>query len=394
MNIGRVNIEYMLLLIGTALLPVYVTSSGGLQPSHAILAIFSGIVLFNHGIPFISWSIMLLSIFLFSLLIESFYVIIGGDIKFIINSIFFLYNFLLVCAVYQYVRKNGLSTIALGIMIAAAIALITIINTGVDLRELGESGRATGTFNNPNQLGFFSVCLLSLSYLFYQNGNIRYWIAVGLFSISLFFAISSLSKAAMVANFLVIVFALKPASSTKHLIGWVVGATIGIIVILQLFQSSNFHELLFIERLVNMGNEGDSSLESRGYFVFLDGNALQLFFGLGAQGVDEILGHEVHSTFGSVINNYGFFGFIIFFVSFSIWALRVWQFYGLNGLVCLVGPSILYGITHNGTRFTIFWLLFAASLGAIQRYRRKTEASSIRMGMSSGSFKGNLEGFS
>lgn len=394
MKFNRINIDGLLLLIGTAILPVYVFGSGGIQPAHALLAAFSGLVLLSHGIPFPAWSIMLFALFVHSFMLESLYVLSGGDLKFIINSIFFLYNFVLVCAVYQYVRRNGLSIIVPGIIIAAAIALITLLISGVDLQELGSSGRSTGTFNNPNQLGYFSVCLLSLSYLFYRSGNIAYWIAAGLFSISLFLAISSLSKAAMVANFVVIILALKPASSRKSLIGWLLGATIGVMVIFRLFQNGTFDEFLFMERLMNITSENDSSLESRGYFAFLEGNALQLLFGLGTQGVDDIVGHEVHSTFGSVINNYGLFGFLMIFVACSLWAIHLWRFYGFIGLVCLAGPSMLYGITHNGIRFAIFWLLFAASLGMTQRNRIKSEGSSMRTGASSGRFKMPLERFS
>jgi hypothetical protein len=367
MKFRRIYVDAMLLYLGTATLPIYAFGSGGIQPAHAILAVFALLTLTRRGIPLTGWSIFLLAVFLHSLLMETLYVFVGGNLQFMINCLFFLYNFILVCAVYRYVSINGLSIIVPGIITAAGIALITILVSGVDLRELGDSGRSTGTFNNPNQLGYFSVCLLSISYLFYRSGNIGYWIASALFGTSLFLAISSLSKAAMISNFIVIALVLKPVSSRKALWAWFTIASIAFFTLIVFFQRGVFDEYLFVERLLNITNENDSSLESRGYFAFLEGNTLQLIFGLGAQGVDYIVGHEVHSTFGSVINNYGLFGFVLFFGACAMWAFRLWHHYGFIGLVCLAAPAMLYGVTHNGTRFTIFWLLFAASLGMVQR---------------------------
>lgn len=358
-----------LLFLGTAILPVYVFASGGVQPAHAVLACFAGLTLIRKGIPVKSWSLSLLAIFVYSFLVESIYVIDEEQPETLINSIFFLYNFVLVCAVYQYVRQVGLSALVPGILVAAGIALVSILITGVDLREMADTGRSTATFNNPNQLGFFSVCLLSLGYLSYRHRTVNYWWAACIFAVSLFLAISSLSKAAMVANFFVIGLALKPISSRYALLGWSLGVLAGGALLLNLFRSGAFDEFLFMERLANMVHESDSSLESRGYFAFIEGNSLQLLFGLGAQGVDEIVGHEVHATLASVFNNYGLFGLLIFSVALAVWAVRLWDEYGFVGLVCLTGPATLYGLTHNGVRFVFFWILFAASIAMAERGR-------------------------
>lgn len=381
MRVERITFDAGLLLVATSVLPVYVFDSGGIQPAHAIFAAFAILTLATRGIPFPAWSMMLFALFVHSFLIEAAYVFAGSDPRFILNSVFFLYNFLLAGAVYQHVRTNGPSTLVPGIIIAAAVALVTLLITGVDLREFGDTGRATGTFNNPNQLGYFSVCLLSLSYLFYRNGSIGYWLAAGLFAVSLFLAISSLSKAAMIANSVVILIALKPASSRNSLLVWGGGTIVGIAVLLRMFETGIFDEFLFLDRLMNIAKENDSSLASRGYFAFLEGNGIQFLLGLGAQGVDDIIGHEVHSTFGSVVNNYGLLGFLLFCSAYLIWGQRIWRSYGFAGLICIVGPSTLYGITHNGIRFTIFWLLFAASMGLTHRRRAPGPQKPARTGV-------------
>lgn len=379
MKIKRISFDAVLLFIAAAILPIYVFKSGGIQPAHAMFAVFAALTLVKRGFPTTNWSVTFTALILHSILVEAFYTMLGGEAEFMINSVFFLYNFVLVTAVYQYVSTNGLSTLVPGITIAAAAGLTSVLISGVSLREWSDAGRGTGTFNNPNQLGFFSVCLLSLSYLFYRVGSIGYWIALGLFAVSIFLSVASLSKAAMVANFFVVIFALKPASSRNSLIVWAVGITIGVLILVRMFQDGRFDEYLFVDRLLAFNTENDSSLESRGYFAILEGNWLQLLFGLGGQGVDDIVGHEVHSTFGSILNKYGLFGFFIFCAIYFIWSIRVWKFYGFSGLVCLVGPATLYGITHNGTRFTIFWLLFATSLGMIKKYQAESRQVSTRI---------------
>ncbi|MCZ7675599.1 MAG: hypothetical protein M5U35_06650 [Roseovarius sp.] len=367
------KLNAFLLFLGAALLPVYVFGSGGIQPTHMLLAAFAVLTFFSGGLPLTLWSLALLAMFLHAFAVESVYAMMGGEPRYLINSVFFLFNFLVAGTIYTHVRRHGPAILVPGILIATAIALATIVAGGVDLRDMGEGGRATGTFNNPNQLGYFSVCLLSLAYLLYRDGRMGYLVTTAVLSVSLFLAISSLSKAAMITNFVVIVLALKPAASRNALIGWSVAALAGIMVVFRLYQNGAFDGFLFMERLANMANEGDSSLEARGYFAFLDGNILQVLFGLGTQRVNEIIGHEVHSTLGSTFNNYGFIGLLFFSTALAVWVMRLWRSYGFVGAFCMAAPALLYGITHNGTRFTIFWLLFAASLAGSERMRSQRE---------------------
>lgn len=356
------RIESVLLFLGISILPIYVFSQGSAQPSHLVLAIFSGIVIAARGMPVSSWSVALFSVFICSFLIECFYIIIGGDVRFLINSVFFLYNFILVISVYMYVLENELSVVMKGVLVAACIALATVIVVGVDLRDIAESGRTKGGFNNPNQLGYFSVCLLSFAYLFYFHKYFSYMAALLLFATSLFLAISSLSKAAMVANFLVILVALRPALSLVGVLRSVSVTAIVFAAAFYFYVKGAFSGLLFVDRLANMMGESDSSLDARGYFAFVDGNIMQMFFGLGSQGANQRVGHEVHSTLGSIVNNYGFVSLFLFSFVLFIWVKRLWRAYGFLGMICISSPAMLYGITHNGTRFTIFWLLFSASM--------------------------------
>lgn len=341
-----------------------------MQPSHLVLFTFALITLLARGFPVTPWSMALVAIFLLAFAVESTYVFLGGNPRFLLNAAFFFFNLLATTAIYLHVREAGLKPVRYGILIACAIALGAVAFSGVNLRDLDGQGRPTGSFNNPNQLGYFSVCLLSITFLLYRGKQLSYWMAAAVFSIALFLAIASLSKAAMIANFVVIVLALKPVRSRKALLGWALAGLVGIAYLFQQYQGGAFDDLLFAQRLANIANESDSSLASRGYFAFAEGNGLQLLLGMGTQNINEIIGHEVHSTFASVLNNYGIVGLTIFAFAMFLWAARLWQAFGLVSFICVTAPPMLYGITHNGTRFTFFWLLFAASMALAERERR------------------------
>lgn len=376
-----------MLVLGVALLPVYIFSSGGVQPSHLLLALFSVACLLKRGFPSEPWVFFLAGLAIYSFFVESFYVAAGAKVTSLMTSVFFFYNLFVVSAIYSYYSRYGLSALTPGVIVACAIAIITVSAGGISLQEGGQ-GRATGAFNNPNQLGYFSVCILSLTYLLYSHGHLKYIVAVGMFAVAIFLSIASLSKAAMIANFVVAFLALKPVRregeprSKLLAIGfpifWISSVVFGLGFIVTSYLQGSFDDYLFVKRLQNIAHENDSSLDSRGYFAFLEGNTIQVFLGLGTKGVADIVGHEVHSTLASVMNNYGVVGFLMFAGALGAWALKLWRAYGFIGMACLTGPAMLYGITHNGTRFTAFWVLFAASMAmATQVIRERRSRSSL-----------------
>ena len=367
-----------LLMIGIASFPVYVFPSGSLQPSHMLIASFSFLVFLRHRFLVTSWGSLFLVFCYWSFVIEASYTILGQSPSWIINAIFFIFNWLAACAVYRFCVRDGLAPVAAGITIAALIAIIAVMVTGFNLRDISITGRATGTFNNPNQLGFFSVCLLSITFLMYRTGHFSYWHSAALFGVAIFLSILSLSKAAMIANAAVVLIAMKPANSKFSFAIWSGSLVVTLSILAVLFLRGYFDEYMFLQRLSGLRQEDDSSLASRGYFAIFQGNSIQLLVGIGAERVHRIVGHEVHSTFASVANLYGLIGLTLFGSIFLIWAVRLKRTFGFGGLLCIAMPSLLYGVTHNGTRFTIFWLLFAVSLAAARRCELSRQDSRLK----------------
>lgn len=373
----RLNMEGLILTLGIAIFPVYVFPSGGVQPSHLLFALFFTISFIRNGIPANSVSILIFLVFIHVLFVESIYFSWHGNEVSLIHAAFYLFNFMFISAVYMHCSRNGLGSVRYGITISAAIAVGAVAVGGVNLETIEETGRNTGAFNNPNQLGYFSVCLLSLAYILHRLGYISYFYLLALFSISVSLSIISLSKAAMISNFLTVLIAINPKFNLRNIIFWLSGVVVSIAILFRMLDAGALDRFLFFRRLVNMANEGDSSLEARGYLAFMDGNFLQVLFGLGAQGVADKVGHEVHSTLGSMLNTYGIVGFLLLFAALSIWAFRIWRTHGFAALICICGPAMLYGLTHNGTRFSIFWLLFAVSL-ATTRSRTRARGRSVQ----------------
>lgn len=365
-----------LLAIAISIFPIYVFQSGGVQPAHVIFLLFSFVFLLRFGFFCRGWVVCFIFFVFYVFFVESVYVSLGAHIVSLMNALYFLFNFIIVVSVYGFCFRRGPIGLKSGLLIAVGIEVVSVALSSVSLLD-ASSGRSVGTFNNPNQLGYFSVCVLSFSYLLYLHNKISYLLFLFFLFSSVFLSIASLSKAAMLANFFVVAFVLRPVnpgSSANYLMWKIYSIMFWVFLLFGMtalfywaYLSGYWDMLVFVKRISELGTESDSSLSSRGYFAFLDGNFFQIIFGLGEGYVQEIVGHEVHSTMASVFNKYGVFGFVVFLCIFLFWLVKLFRVYGFGKACCLGGPILLYGITHNGTRFTIFWVLFAASLAMADR---------------------------
>jgi hypothetical protein len=186
-----------------------------------------------------------------------------------------------------------------------------------------------------------------------------------------FVTILTLSKAAILALFLCIMFAIKPFNYKYSKLVILI-----LICSLLLFLSIGFlkiSETVVYDRLINLPYESDSSLEVRGYFVYLKSNLTQSFFGMGPKNVFiNHNGNEVHSTLAMILSSYGLIGLLIFASLTLFWILDIKQKYGMSGVICVCGPPLLYGLTHNGIRFSFFWILFAITICMSNEIIKKT----------------------
>lgn len=352
------------LFLGIATSPLYLLNSGLPQLSHLFLFLFSILVLLKFGISLDRYFYFFLFFVSFSFLVNIFYIykdlfqIKFIEIKYLRVSVFLIYNFIITISLISYFRhQKNYDLVLYGLVFSILIIFFHLIYE-IFSSKLGY--RYTAFYNNPNQLGYFSTCCFALIYLMYRNLYLSYSLMIVFISMIFIFSILSLSKAAIVAIGVCAIFAIKPLYHKNSKIIFIIICLAIIYTIIYFFDEIIKTNVFF--RMMNMVGESDSSLDVRGYFVFLEGNIVQLIFGMGPKNAIEFHGYEIHSTFASILSLYGLIGVLLFALLTFSWMIYIKNKYGLIGLICVCGPPLLYGLTHNGIRFSFFWVVFAVSL--------------------------------
>lgn len=368
---STVGLEHSLIFLAICSFPLYFFGSGSLQIPHYFMLLFSAVVLLKPKFLIINKVYLIL---LFSLLA---YMILRQTIFFIeynffnyLPIIFLTFNTIIFFSIGSYIKEHHeyfLSFLKYPVFLSILIVFIGFYFTGLSLTNNATSFegishmttegvryRSIGTFNNPNQLGFFGVCVGGIiSYLFVQQRItlMEFYLSFGMV---LVMVAASLSKAAAVSViFYMLIFANR--NTYKYLLGLLLLVVIGLAILAQYI---NLDDLKIVGRVLSIGSAGDDSLVGRGYGPLLTPD-LRLLVGWG-QGYSELtFGSEVHSTFGSLLISYGLIGFLLFgFLVFYVF-LRVKNMSSIIIAAALLMPSMLYGLTHNGIRFSIFWVFFA-----------------------------------
>jgi hypothetical protein len=361
------------LFLGITLTPFYLFESGGLQVAHIFFAIFM-IMRWLYLKLNINYDASQEKIFIF-FGFYAFYAVVRDLISYsrdeslesLLNAVHIIYTFLLCISTYQFVKNRNFIFFK-PIALSLVIATIGVIYYGFGLTNSDFSERPVGTFNNPNQLGYFSViCAAFFSFLLI-NKSIRLHIYVFFLALCLFLSVVSLSKAAILAILVSPVFFIIYVINSlefKKIGFYVIFAAIALVILALTIGVWQYdaEELIVYNRLLNYSEENDSSLEVRGYNVFASASPIEIIFGLSVIKTMVLRdGAEIHSTFMAPITYYGVIGGGFFITFILLWLLRIRASLGWLGvgMVCL--PIILYGITHNGGRFTLLWVLVGASL--------------------------------
>lgn len=271
-----------------------------------------------------------------------------GRTPMFVFSVFYAYNFVVLAFIIYAVgldisRNMRIFGYATSVSVAAQI-IISFFLRG------GKGGRAEILFNNPNQLGYFA--LLSATILAVTAREEKRFFVVGIASIvgCLYLAALSLSKAAMIGCIFLIV--LLSILQPKRIIP--------VVVVLVFAVGPKFAESTLVQnaeaRLSEIGASNDDSADGRGYdriYKFPEHLALGAGEGAVIERFPELpMYGEMHSSFGTVLFSYGIPGSLLF-LSFLFF---IFNAVGFARFLYLV-PSLLYGVTHMGLRFTLFWIL-------------------------------------
>ena len=350
------------LLIGAiAGFPLYIYDSGSLQISHILFFAASALFLTRRSIfkLFRNPNVFFFLFFAYVTLRQCIFLFETNNFEYQIFIFYAVYNWIIYSCFSSVSPQNAkflYITIFKGLIISVIIASLGVIVYAY-LNPLNVKGfRTIGTFNNPNQLGYYAVLLLSFVLLFKSakmNLKIQYKIAIQILPFfSFFLSILSLSKAAIITMLLGVAYLTK-----KNLL-----ISLSIVVIVCLFSLNilpvaQLHKLQVVNRLLTIGSQSDDSFEGRGYIGFEELGPLGLFFGTGEGSHLATYGIEIHSTIYNLLVSYGLIGvglFIFFYFGLFRRALT-----NKIDLAISMALPMIYGLTHNGIRSTLFWLLLS-----------------------------------
>jgi len=351
-------------MLGLGSMPLYFLPSGLPQLAHLLFLIFALCCLswlaplrWNNRVH---WLLGALCGYIFTR--QCFFVMTGGVQEALTPIFYILYNILIFAAVYRYLAEYPLNALHAGVLISVIVALLGVALYGFSFVAVeGEPYRTVGTFNNPNQLGYYALCLTGIAAIGYLRDGIPRISLIIVFLGCAFLTVMSLSKAAMIGTlFYVLIFFRW--REVRGIIPVFV-AILVVVCLIVVYMDTDMENLKFIQRLGAIGSDTDDNMVSRGYGALLDPD-MRIIYGYGEGYVRNIIGHETHSTLGNILISYGLFGFILIAsILFFVFARSVKRF-GLIVTIGLLAPSMLYGITHNGFRFTIFWIYLAAAYSA------------------------------
>lgn len=353
----------ILFFAGIATLPLYLLPSGMPQISHCILLLASSayatrFVKFRISNDKLLYIVLALALWIF--IRQSLYSF-NSDTYHIEPVLFIVCNIVIATGLifYQFDKgEHAYKVIFYAAALAVAVSFVSLLLGGSTIIVDDEEGirRSVGTFNNPNQLGYFAVCAAGIiSVVSFKRGVGRILVAPA-FAICLYLAAISLSKAAMVAIIFYLLMVVGVSAKLRAMVVVFSAFAGSFIYFLDLSQFS------FVRRLGEIGADKDDNMISRGYGVLLDPD-LRLFYGWGEGYANLTIGHEVHSTLGNMLISYGIVGFALCVVALLLIFARSYRIGGWGYALAVILPINLYGLTHNGFRFSIFWVFLSVAYG-------------------------------
>jgi hypothetical protein len=376
----------IILTIYIALKPLYVFKSGSVQIADLFLVLgfiwlfwrCRGRIVFRPHTA--GWARSLLIFTIYTAFINGMWFVYmalkKGTIStsFLSSILFYAFNFFAVIVCVMIVNECGVEKAIEGAMHGCLIASLVIL-LGIILRSSSQF-RNTSFFNNPNQLGFFAIIMLTFLCFFAKRVN-KYE-ALIILLISSYALMMSLSKAGFISAVAMgFFFFISQKDRTVKQIIFKGGAILllGAVVYMILYSDASFITNISIvrslrRRVLNLMNENDSSLmNGRAYGRVLEMGINALWgMGEGAFGRFSVMkGYEIHSTYMNIIVSYGAIGTALSVLVFMK-PLRN-KGYTFRNLCCMSG-TILYCISHNGIRNTLIWILFCILISVKDRQAR------------------------
>ena len=352
----------ILFFVGLAFSSLYVFPSGNPQPTDFLLLLASAVILLSrrHAIKGVRllWPMVALTAWVVA--VSAVWSLLYPEGSFYRYPLFFAFNLVFMIAFVNlhsrlrdpdlfFTRAAGLALLVSGIGV-----VLSVVAPGILLAS--ESARITGFFNNPNQLAYFSLCMLAVM-LVLHKGRIPYHLltlgAIASGVLGVFLAASLGAIAGLM--FLVLGFLVANWKNSGRILK-AVGAAL--VVGMLAFGFDVYTEGAMSDRVQTRMDRLEGKIDvletERGYHR-IRAHPDYLVFGAGEGSVKRFPGYgksEIHSSFGNLVFSYGLAGLALFLL--LLWrALRnapvyVWP---------IMAAPLTYSTTHMGLRSTAFWFL-------------------------------------
>lgn len=287
---------------------------------------------------------------IYAFFVNAIWALILNDLSMLKAPVFYAFDVIVLFVVLAYFALAGEQAIKT-ILFAVVASLAIQFALAILFKYSGFVGAARSTlfFNNPNQLGYWTLLSASAFCVLSRSLKVRTLTHLAVFALSFFLVAISLGKAASIA--LSLLFFLHFGRKPWH---FILASTVALIAIVAVQELSFITNL--VDRLSGIGSQSDDSIAGRGYNRIWN-HPEYLLFGAGEFGLSRFPGeiHELHSTLGTLLFGYGAIGAFLF----AVILLRLLKRAGISNFLYLA-PAFVYGLTHQGLRFSLLWVLFAA----------------------------------
>lgn len=286
---------------------------------------------------------------------------------------YYLFNIIVVITTYAVRMKNPAlfdRYLIIAMRIAIVVQLIAVL--------LDPNFRPLGTFQNPNQLAYWGVVVLSVYLVIRRNES--FWSDLPFLLIVTYCVVASLSRAGAAAA--IVMLAAWFWMILKTPFRRTIGVFFGILLVIGGLQTNYVSKFLRQSATAEdfeLRAAGDdvSLAEERNYDRIVE------FYEYTILGAGEgfysrfepatVTAIEIHSSFGTMLFSYGVVGLLLF-CTFLYQVIRALPL----SLGMYLIPSLVYGVTHQGLRFSFFWVLVGVmiALGEQLQYRKTVKPSS------------------
>jgi hypothetical protein len=291
--------------------------------------------------------------------------------RFLLSAIYYVYNFIVFIYVVRLFRQEGDFLVNLTRYAIYGAVLLQLFWV---LFLPGNHGfRETGSFNNPNQLAYWSLLMAGMLVLIRHKQRFSWadWSVMGILG---FFEVLALSKSGLI-TFPVFLSALLFSGQIPKILRAVLLMGLVFVLIFLAFDRSIItpsflHEgnavFTALERLENIGQEQDDSFEGRGYYrLFSYPEYILVGAGEGAYTrFDEP--RELHSGLATILFSYGILGFLLF----SGFLATVFFHRPYYYLLILI-PVLMFSVSSHTIRFTHTWVFFALAYTATRTLEQR-----------------------